>query len=49
MSYWYLAIAVIAEVIATRALKASEESTNEDAIQPHIHPLLTLLLISCLF
>lgn len=28
MGYWYLAIAIIAEVIATNALKASNEFTN---------------------
>lgn len=28
MGYWYLAIAIIAEVIATNALKASDEFTN---------------------
>lgn len=28
MSYWYLAIAIITEVIATSALKASEEFTK---------------------
>ena len=28
MSYWYLAIAIIAEVVATSALKASEEFTR---------------------
>lgn len=28
MGYWYLAIAIIAEVIATSALKASGEFTN---------------------
>ena len=28
MGYWYLAIAIMAEVIATNALKASNEFTN---------------------
>ncbi len=28
MAYWYLAIAIVAEVIATSALKASEEFTR---------------------
>ncbi|MCB1985759.1 MAG: multidrug efflux SMR transporter [Burkholderiales bacterium] len=28
MGYWYLAVAIIAEVIATNALKASHEFTN---------------------
>ncbi|MDR4516597.1 MAG: multidrug efflux SMR transporter [Nitrosomonas sp.] len=28
MGYWYLAIAIVAEVIATNALKASNEFTN---------------------